>query len=75
MFYFNYIILKIVTETVNLHAFSLDGFILPTFQRATLKYVKKGCRKSKWKVLKFIYYRNMEDLENSVESVGILRVR
>ena len=47
--------MKLISKEVNLHAFSIDGFDLPTFQKAILKTVY-CIFKRKVKYVLFYYY-------------------
>ncbi len=67
--------MKIKTTTVTLNSFSLygSGYLLPTFQQATLKTVGRfWCKK---RVLMFSHFKNKEDIKNNIYTKTILRVK
>lgn len=51
--------MKIISEEVTIHAFSVPGYILPTFQKAKMKSVK-GWFKSRH-LLRFSYFEKEGD--------------
>ena len=50
--------MSIKYTTVNLHAFSINGYCLPTFQKGKLKVVRSSLFKKKQKFLTFKYWEN-----------------
>jgi len=64
--------MKIKTEIVNLHSFSIKGYILPTFQKAKLKTVSSFFKKKK--LLQFSYFENYGDNVDSLKTV-IIKVK
>ncbi len=68
--------MKIKTEQINLHAFSLPGFLLPTFQKATLKSLSGFYIKKPWKILKFKCWQKESDINIGTDALvtKIIRV-
>lgn len=56
--------MRVVTTEVQLHAFSIDGFKLPTFQKGRVKtiYNRFGCV-----VAKYVYFQYITVLERGLE--------
>jgi hypothetical protein len=54
--------LSVSSKTINLHAFSLYPYNLPTFQKATLKVLNRGWFRKKIKWLMFYRYDNNMNL-------------
>ena len=61
---------KIKTKIVTLNAFSIPGYNLPTFQRATMKYINTIFGDSKQKILMFSHFEgDMEDVAKITKSI------
>ena len=69
--------MKIKTETITLHSFSIPYHILPTFQKARLKSLKGFYFKNPWKILMFKCWENEKDVEKGLDKLvtKIVRVK
>lgn len=69
--------MKIKSEYITLHSFSLPNYILPTFQKARLKSIKGFYLRKPWKVLMFKCWENENMVENGMDSIvtKIIRVK
>jgi hypothetical protein len=58
-------IMKIKTEKITLHSFSIPNYILPTFQKTTMKIIKVNC----FRKIRYVHFQYFEKEGDTLEQL------